>query len=80
MRSFGLLAELVIDFTNGNPTSGLAEPNAKFVGTRAPDLAEVGSADYSEARACSETVGSHFGRTAENFAKSDFADGARTLF
>jgi ABC-type transporter Mla subunit MlaD len=42
MRSFGLLAELVIDFTNGNPDSGLAEPNAKFVGMRSPDLAEVG--------------------------------------
>ena len=42
MRSFGLLAELVIDFTNGNPESGVAEPGAKFVGTRAPDLAEVG--------------------------------------
>src|SRR6202030_1947035 len=42
MRSFGLLAELVVDFTNGNPDSGLAEPNAKFVGTRSPDLAEVG--------------------------------------
>jgi ABC-type transporter Mla subunit MlaD len=42
MRSFGLLAELVVDFTNGNPDSGLAEPNARFVGTRAPDLAEVG--------------------------------------
>src|ERR1700719_408726 len=42
MRSFGLLAELVVDFTNGNPDSGLAEPNAKFVGTRRPDLAEVG--------------------------------------
>ena len=42
MRSFGLLAELVIDFTNGNPASGVAEPNEKFVGTRAPDLAEVG--------------------------------------
>ncbi len=42
MRSFGLLAELVIDFTNGNPESGLAEPGARFVGTRAPDLAEVG--------------------------------------
>ncbi|HEY2123415.1 MAG TPA: MlaD family protein, partial [Chthoniobacterales bacterium] len=26
MRSFGLLAELVIYFTNGNPESGLAEP------------------------------------------------------
>jgi ABC-type transporter Mla subunit MlaD len=42
MRTFGLLTELVIDFTNGNPDSGLAEPNEKFVGTRAPDLAEVG--------------------------------------
>ena len=42
MRSFGLLAELVIDFTNGNPNSGLAEPNEEFVGIRAPDLAEVG--------------------------------------
>jgi ABC-type transporter Mla subunit MlaD len=42
MRTFGLLAELVIDFTSGNPDSGLAEPNAKFVGTRWPDLAEVG--------------------------------------
>ncbi len=42
MRSFGLLAELVIDFTKGNPDSGLAEPNAKFVGTRSPDLAEIG--------------------------------------
>jgi ABC-type transporter Mla subunit MlaD len=42
MRSFGLLAELVIDFTNGNPSSGLAEPNDKFVGTRAPDLGELG--------------------------------------
>jgi ABC-type transporter Mla subunit MlaD len=42
MRSYGLLAELVIDFANGNPDSGLAEPNARFVGTRSPDLAEVG--------------------------------------
>jgi len=42
MRSFGLLAELVIDFTNGDADSGLAEPNAKFVGQRSPDLAEVG--------------------------------------
>jgi ABC-type transporter Mla subunit MlaD len=42
MRSFGLLAELVIDFTNGNPESGVAEPGAKFVGIREPDLAEVG--------------------------------------
>src|SRR6516162_2576377 len=42
MRSFGLLAELVIDFNNGNPGSGLAEPNERFVGVRAPDLGEVG--------------------------------------
>jgi ABC-type transporter Mla subunit MlaD len=42
MRSFGLLAELVIDFTNGDADSGLAEPNAKFVGQRSPDLAEIG--------------------------------------
>jgi ABC-type transporter Mla subunit MlaD len=42
MRSYGLLAELIIDFTNGNPDSGLAEPNARFVGGRSPDLAEVG--------------------------------------
>src|ERR1700746_1168328 len=42
MRSFGLLAELVVDFNNGNFLSGLAEPNARFVGTRQPDLGEVG--------------------------------------
>jgi ABC-type transporter Mla subunit MlaD len=42
MRSFGLLAELVVDYTDGNPASGLAEPNEKFVGTRAPDLGELG--------------------------------------
>jgi ABC-type transporter Mla subunit MlaD len=42
MRSYGLLAELIIDFTNGNPDSGLAEPDARFVGGRSPDLAEVG--------------------------------------
>jgi ABC-type transporter Mla subunit MlaD len=42
MRTFGLLADLVIDFTNGDPLSGLAQPNDSFVGTRAPDLAEIG--------------------------------------
>ncbi|MBV9673129.1 MAG: MCE family protein [Verrucomicrobia bacterium] len=42
MRSFGLLAELVIDFNHGNPLSGLAEQNEGFLGTRSPDLAEVG--------------------------------------
>jgi ABC-type transporter Mla subunit MlaD len=42
MRTFGLLADLVIDFTNGDPLSGLAQPNDSFVGARAPDLAEIG--------------------------------------
>ena len=42
MRTFGLLADLVIDFTNGDPLSGLAQPNDSFVGTRAPDLGELG--------------------------------------
>jgi ABC-type transporter Mla subunit MlaD len=44
MRSFGLLAELVIDFTKGDPDSGLADANDKFAGNRLPDLAEVGPA------------------------------------
>jgi ABC-type transporter Mla subunit MlaD len=42
MRTFGLLAELVIDFTSGNPLSGEAEGNDSFVGVRAPDLGEFG--------------------------------------
>jgi ABC-type transporter Mla subunit MlaD len=42
MRTFGLLADLVVDFTNGNPDSGLATSGDSFVGTRAPDLSEIG--------------------------------------
>ncbi|HEY0793463.1 MAG TPA: MlaD family protein [Chthoniobacterales bacterium] len=42
MRTFGLLAELVIDFTNGNAASGLAQTGDSFVGSRAPDLGELG--------------------------------------
>jgi ABC-type transporter Mla subunit MlaD len=42
MRSFGLLAEPVIDFTQGNPTSGRAVNGDSFVGVRSPDLGEVG--------------------------------------
>lgn len=42
MRTFGLLADLVIDFTNGNANSGLAQPGDSFVGIRAPDLGEIG--------------------------------------
>jgi ABC-type transporter Mla subunit MlaD len=44
MRTFGLLAELVVDFTSGNPDSGLADSDYKFAGNRYPDLAEVGPA------------------------------------
>jgi ABC-type transporter Mla subunit MlaD len=42
MRTFGLLADLVIDFTNGDPNSGRAVSEDSFVGVRQPDLAEVG--------------------------------------
>jgi ABC-type transporter Mla subunit MlaD len=42
MRTFGLLADLVVDFTNGNPDSGLAKSGDSFVGARAPDLGEIG--------------------------------------
>ncbi|HZC34892.1 MAG TPA: MlaD family protein [Chthoniobacterales bacterium] len=42
MRTFGLLADLVIDFTNGDPNSGRAVSGDSFVGVRRPDLAEVG--------------------------------------
>jgi ABC-type transporter Mla subunit MlaD len=43
MRSFGLLAESVIDFTQGNPKSGRAVNGDSFVGARSPDLGEVGT-------------------------------------
>jgi phospholipid/cholesterol/gamma-HCH transport system substrate-binding protein len=42
MRTFGLLADLVVDFTNGNSNSGLAQPGDTFVGVRQPDLGEIG--------------------------------------
>jgi ABC-type transporter Mla subunit MlaD len=42
MRTFGLLADLVVDFTNGNPNSGLAQPGDTFLGVRQPDLGEIG--------------------------------------
>jgi ABC-type transporter Mla subunit MlaD len=44
LRSFGLLAEPVIDFTQGNPKSGRAVNGDAFVCVRAPDLSEVGPA------------------------------------
>ena len=42
MRTFGLLSEYVIDFTNGDPDSGRAVNGDSFVGIRSPDLGEVG--------------------------------------
>jgi ABC-type transporter Mla subunit MlaD len=42
MRTFGLLSEYVIDFTNGDPNSGRAATGDSFVGVRVPDLGEVG--------------------------------------
>jgi ABC-type transporter Mla subunit MlaD len=42
MRTFGLLSEYVIDFTNGDPNSGRAATGDSFVGSRVPDLGEVG--------------------------------------
>jgi ABC-type transporter Mla subunit MlaD len=42
MRTFGLLSEYVIDFTNGDPNSGSAVTGDSFVGVRVPDLGEVG--------------------------------------
>jgi ABC-type transporter Mla subunit MlaD len=42
MRTFGLLSEYIIDFTNGDPDSGRAATGDSFVGSRVPDLGEVG--------------------------------------
>jgi ABC-type transporter Mla subunit MlaD len=42
MRTFRLLSEYVIDYTNGDPNSGRAMTGDSFVGARSPDLGEVG--------------------------------------
>src|SRR5260370_36605503 len=42
MRTFGLLSEYVIDFTNGDPNSGRAANGDTFVGVRVGDLGEIG--------------------------------------
>src|SRR5260370_13363207 len=42
MRTFGLVSEYVIDFTNGDPNSGRAATGDTFVGVRVPDLGEIG--------------------------------------
>ncbi|HEX8371876.1 MAG TPA: MlaD family protein [Chthoniobacterales bacterium] len=41
MVAYGLLSELVIDFTNGDETSGLAMNGHVFIGERDPGLAEL---------------------------------------
>lgn len=41
MSQLGLLGEQVIDFIEGNETSGVAEPGTTFSGNRAPDFAET---------------------------------------
>jgi ABC-type transporter Mla subunit MlaD len=41
MVSYGLLSELVIDFTRGDETSGLAENGHRFVGEREAALSEL---------------------------------------
>jgi ABC-type transporter Mla subunit MlaD len=42
MRTFGLLSELVVDFTNGDIKSERAVNGDSFVGVRQPDLSEIG--------------------------------------
>lgn len=41
MSQIGLLGETVIDFVQGNESSGLAENGHKFVGQRTPDFSEA---------------------------------------
>ena len=41
MSQLGLLGEQVIDFIEGNPDTGLADPGTVFNGTRSPDFAET---------------------------------------
>jgi ABC-type transporter Mla subunit MlaD len=79
MRSFGLLAEAVIDFTQGNPNSGLAVSGDAFVGLRSPDLSEVGPTivqklDPTLREATSTLIELH--RTAENLTRLTGKDSA----
>jgi ABC-type transporter Mla subunit MlaD len=72
MRSFGLLAEPVIDFTQGNPNSGRAVSGDAFVGVRSPDLGEVGTSviqklDPTLKEAASTLI--ELRRTAENLTR-----------
>jgi ABC-type transporter Mla subunit MlaD len=72
MRSFGLLAEAVIDFTQGNANSGRAVNGDAFVGVRSPDLGEVGPSilqklDPTLKEATGTLIALH--RTAENLIR-----------
>lgn len=72
MRSFGLLAESVIDFTQGNPKSGRAVNGDSFVGVRSPDLGEVGPTLVQQLnpmlKQATDTL-LELHRTAENFTR-----------
>jgi ABC-type transporter Mla subunit MlaD len=79
MRSFGLLAEPVIDFTQGNTASGRAVSGDSFVGVRSPDLSEVGPAilqklDPTLGEATGALIELH--RTAENLTRLTGKDSA----
>jgi phospholipid/cholesterol/gamma-HCH transport system substrate-binding protein len=79
MRSFGLLAESVIDFTQGNPNSGRAVSGDAFVGFRSPDLGEVGPSilqklDPTLREATSTLI--QLRRTAENLTRLTAKDSA----
>jgi ABC-type transporter Mla subunit MlaD len=39
----GLMGQMVIDFVQGDPTSGLADDHAEFTGERIPDISEMAS-------------------------------------
>jgi len=72
MRSFGLLAESVIDFTQGNPKSGRAVNGDAFVGVRSPDLGEVGPTLVQQLNPMLKSATETFlelNRTAENLTR-----------
>jgi ABC-type transporter Mla subunit MlaD len=79
MRSFGLLAESVIDFTQGNPNSGKAVNGDAFVGVRSPDLGEVGPTLVQQLEPMlKEATGTliELHRTAENLTRLTGKDSA----
>ncbi|MBV8099071.1 MAG: MCE family protein [Verrucomicrobia bacterium] len=79
MRSFGLLAEAVIDFTQGNPSSGRAVNGDAFVGVRSPDLGEVGTTVIQKLEpTLKEATGTfiELHRTSENLTRLTAKDSA----